>query len=43
MCVSLSQVILFSAAGSILSYLLAREGGALWDVQLAKVGSCDRL
>lgn len=36
MCVSLSQVILFSAAGSILSYLLAREGGALWDVRLAR-------
>jgi membrane-associated phospholipid phosphatase len=30
-CVALMQVLLFSVLGSILSYLLAREGGALWD------------
>lgn len=35
MCLSLMQVLLFSALGSILSYLLAREGGALMDEQLA--------
>ncbi len=31
MCTALMQVLLFSALGSILSYLLARDGGALWD------------
>jgi hypothetical protein len=31
MCIALMQVLLFSALGSILSYLLARDGGALWD------------
>jgi len=31
MCIALSQVLLFSAFGEILSYLLARNGGALWD------------
>ncbi len=31
MCVALMQVLLFSALGSILSYLLARNGGTLWD------------
>jgi hypothetical protein len=31
MCVGLTQVLLFSALGIVLSYLLAREGGALWD------------
>ena len=35
MCLSLMQVLLFSALGSILSYLLAREGGPLMDAQLA--------
>ena len=33
-CIGLSQVLLFSAIGSILSYMLAREGGALWDARL---------
>jgi hypothetical protein len=33
-CTGLTQVLLFSAVGSILSYLLAREGGALWDARL---------
>ena len=31
MCIGLMQVLLFSVIGAILSYLLAREGGALWD------------
>lgn len=31
MCIALMQVLLFSALGSILSYLLARGGGLLWD------------
>ena len=31
MCIALMQVLLFSALGSILSYLLARGGGSLWD------------
>jgi PAP2 superfamily len=31
MCVALMQMLLFSAIGSILSYLLARHGGSLWD------------
>jgi membrane-associated phospholipid phosphatase len=31
MCIALMQVLLFSALGSILSYLLARNGGVLWD------------
>lgn len=31
MCIALMQVLLFSALGSILSYLLARGGGPLWD------------
>lgn len=35
-CIGLMQVLLFSAIGSIMSYLLAREGGALWDPQLAR-------
>ncbi len=30
-CVCLVQALLFSTAGSILSYLLARSGGVLWD------------
>ena len=33
-CTGLMQVLLFSAIGSILSYMLAREGGALWDRRL---------
>lgn len=33
-CLGLMQVLLFSAIGSILSYMLAREGGALWDARL---------
>ena len=33
-CVGLMQVLLFSAIGSVLSYMLAREGGALWDNRL---------
>lgn len=33
-CIGLSQALLFSAAGSILSYLLARSGGGLWDETL---------
>ncbi|WP_162888045.1 phosphatase PAP2 family protein [Sphingomonas mesophila] len=36
MCVALAQVILFTAFGIILSYLLARNGGALWDERLAE-------
>lgn len=35
MCVALSQVLLFTALGSLLSYLLARNGGGLWDHRLA--------
>ena len=35
MCVALSQVILFTALGIVLSYLLARGGGELWDERLA--------
>lgn len=31
MCIALSQVLLFSAFGEILSYLLARQSGPLWD------------
>jgi PAP2 superfamily len=31
MCMTLSQVLLFSSLGALLSYLLAREGGAYWD------------
>jgi hypothetical protein len=31
MCIGLMQVLLFSALGILLSYLLARSGGALWD------------
>jgi len=31
MCIALSQVLLFSAFGEILSYLLARNGGPLWN------------
>ena len=34
-CIGLMQVLLFSAIGSILSYMLAREGGPLWDARLA--------
>ena len=33
-CVGLMQVLLFSAVGSVLSYMLAREGGTLWDARL---------
>ena len=33
-CTGLMQVLLFSAIGSVLSYMLAREGGALWDHRL---------
>jgi hypothetical protein len=33
-CIGLAQALVFSAAGSILSYLLARNGGALWDATL---------
>lgn len=35
MCIALLQVLLFSALGSILSYLLARNGGGLWDSTFA--------
>lgn len=35
-CIGLSQALLFSAAGSILSYLLARGGGGLWDESLTR-------
>ncbi|MFC7537421.1 phosphatase PAP2 family protein [Sphingomonas sp. GCM10030256] len=35
MCVGLIQVLLFSALAALLSYALAREGGALWDSRLA--------
>ena len=35
MCTALMQVLLFSALGSILSYLLARDGGGLWDSTFA--------
>ena len=35
MCTALMQVLLFSALGSILSYLLARDGGPLWDSTFA--------
>ena len=35
MCTALMQVLLFSALGSILSYLLARDGGTLWDSTFA--------
>lgn len=33
-CVVLVQALVFSAAGAVLSYLLAREGGPLWDSTL---------
>ena len=33
-CIGLMQVLLFSAIGSVMSYMLAREGGALWDARL---------
>jgi hypothetical protein len=36
MCLSLMQILLFSAIGSLLSYLLAREGGPLWDATFAR-------
>lgn len=36
MCLSLLQILLFSTIGSLLSYLLAREGGPLWDTTLAR-------
>lgn len=36
MCLSLLQILLFSTIGSLLSYLLAREGGPLWDSTLAR-------
>ena len=35
MCVALAQMLLFSAVGIVLSYLLARGGGPLWDARLA--------
>ncbi|MCY7279709.1 MAG: phosphatase PAP2 family protein [Sphingomonas bacterium] len=35
MCTALMQVLIFSALGSILSYLLARDGGPLWDSTFA--------
>jgi hypothetical protein len=35
MCIALAQVILFSAVGIVLSYLLARGDGPLWDTRLA--------
>lgn len=35
MCRSLMQVLLFSAIGIVLSYLVARAGRPLWDAQLA--------
>ena len=31
MCLSLMQVLLFTSLGALLSYLVAREGGVLWD------------
>ncbi len=31
MCIALMQVLLFSALGAVLSYLVARGGGPLWD------------
>lgn len=34
-CSGLVQALVYSAAGSILSYLLARDGGALWDPTLS--------
>jgi hypothetical protein len=33
-CIGVLQALLFSALGAVLSYLLAREGGALWDSTL---------
>ena len=36
MCVALAQVLLFSALGVALSYMLTRNGGELWDVRLAE-------
>lgn len=36
MCIALAQVILFTALGIVLSYLLARSGGELWDSRLAR-------
>jgi hypothetical protein len=36
MCVALAQVILFSALGVALSYMLARGDGALWDERLGR-------
>jgi hypothetical protein len=35
MCTSLCQVILFTVLGSLFSYLVAREGGPLWDGRLS--------
>lgn len=35
MCIGLMQVLLFSTLAALLSYLLAREGGALWDETFA--------
>ena len=35
MCIGLMHVLLFSVLGAILSYLLARESGALWDDRFA--------
>ena len=36
MCFGLTQVLLFSAMGALLSYALARNGGALWDESFAR-------
>jgi len=35
-CIGLTQALTFSAAGSILSYLLARDSGSLWDPTLQR-------
>lgn len=35
MCITLLQVFLFSALGCVFQYLLAREGGAMWDAHFA--------
>lgn len=35
MCVGLQQMTLFSAAGAILSYMVAAQGGAFWDARIA--------
>jgi hypothetical protein len=35
MCIALMQVLLFSSIGVLLSYLVARHGGAMWDNRLS--------